>query len=82
MNIRRIIYGLQSKEAAQSMNMMDFVQAKRGKLDEAIKLLMEAYEVRKSLGDLVKAAESLLNLGHAHRDKKSMKLRWSATANP
>ena len=69
-NIQKVACGPQSKEVAASANLIGFVQARRGKLEEAIQFLEEAYQIRLGMGDLVKTSESLMNLGNVYREKE------------
>lgn len=69
-NIQKETCGPTSKEFAASANLMGFIQSRRGKLVSAIDLLQEAYQIRISLRDLIKASESLMNMGNVYRTKK------------
>lgn len=68
LEIRKAQLGLKSEEVGDTLNMMGFLQAKRGDLEQSLLLLENALSIRKALGEEVKAAETLQNLGDTHRE--------------
>jgi len=55
-------------------DMMGFVEAKNGELNAALRRLNDALKVRKALGDHVKEADTLNNIGNLHRERNEYQL--------
>uniref|UniRef100_A0A7S1UWN8 NB-ARC domain-containing protein n=1 Tax=Grammatophora oceanica TaxID=210454 RepID=A0A7S1UWN8_9STRA len=70
LSIRRARLGEEAKEVGDTLNMMGFLQAKRGELDSALTLLWDALRIRKTHKDDVKVSETLKNIGNVHREKQ------------
>mmetsp|Transcript_30569 Transcript_30569/g.31052 ORF Transcript_30569/g.31052 Transcript_30569/m.31052 type:complete len:303 (+) Transcript_30569:159-1067(+) len=74
LSIRRYQLGEDSKEVGDTLNMMGFLKAKRGELDDALTLLWDALRIRKLQDDLIKVSETLKNIGNVHREKEELEL--------
>jgi len=74
LNIRRFQLGEDSIEVGDTLNMMGFIKAKRGELDDALTLLWDALRIRKLTDDHIKVSETLKNIGIVHRDKEELEL--------
>ena len=74
LHIRKIRLGDEAKEVGDTLNMMGFLQAKRGELDSALTLLWDALRIRKTHKDDVKVSETLKNIGNVHREKQEHEL--------
>ena len=72
--IRKARLGDDAKEVGDTLNMMGFLQAKRGELDSALTLLWDALRIRKTHKDDVKVSETLKNIGNVHREKQEHEL--------
>lgn len=72
--IRKSRLGDDAKEVGDTLNMMGFLQAKRGELDSALTLLWDALRIRKTHKDHVKVSETLKNIGNVHREKQEHEL--------
>jgi tetratricopeptide (TPR) repeat protein len=70
LTIRKDKLGNDAKEVGDTLNMMGFLQAKRGELDNALTLLWDALRIRKTHRDHVKVSETLKNIGNVHREKQ------------
>ena len=70
LGIRKERLGEEAKEVGDTLNMMGFLQAKRGELDSALSLLWDALRIRKAHKDDVKVSETLKNIGNVHREKQ------------
>jgi hypothetical protein len=80
LSIRRIQLGEDSDEVGDTLNMMGFLKAKRGELDDALTLLWDALRIRKLQEDHVKVSETLKNIGNTCTVKnKSKNLQLSVT---
>mmetsp|Transcript_28020 Transcript_28020/g.59757 ORF Transcript_28020/g.59757 Transcript_28020/m.59757 type:complete len:1770 (+) Transcript_28020:1-5310(+) len=55
-------------------DMMGFVEAKNGELDSALLLLTDALKTRKSVGDRLKEADTLINIGNLHRERNEFEM--------
>ncbi|KAL7470720.1 hypothetical protein ACHAXS_010979, partial [Conticribra weissflogii] len=73
-DIRVKLHGETHPSVGDTYNMMGFVEANNGNLDESLRCLENALKVRKMLGDRLKEAETLLNIGHVHREKDQFEL--------
>merc|ERR1712176_487611 len=73
LNIRRFHLGEDSVEVGDTLNMMGFLKAKRGELDDALTLLWDALKIRKQQ-DNIKVADTLKNIGSVHKDKEEFEL--------
>ena len=74
LSIRRFQLGEDSVEVGDTLNMMGFLKAKRGELDDALNLLWDALRIRKLQEDLIKVSETLKNIGNVHRKKDELEL--------
>ena len=74
LSIRRYRIGEDSMEVGDTLNMMGFLKAKRGELDDALTLLWDALRIRKLLDDHIKVSETLKNIGNVHREKEELDL--------
>lgn len=74
LTIRKARLGADAKEVGDTLNMMGFLQAKRGELDSALTLLWDALRIRKTHKDDVKVSETLKNIGNVHREKQEHEL--------
>ena len=72
--IRTQLHGENHPSIGDAHNLMGFVEAKNGDLDAALCRLEDALRVRKMLGNRLKEAETLLNIGHVHREKNQFEL--------
>ena len=63
------LHGEDYPDVADTYEMLGFVEAKMGNLDAALKRLTNALKVRKALGDKLKEAETLLNVGNLYRER-------------
>lgn len=63
------LHGEVHLDVADTYDMMGFVEAKNGELDTSLRRLTDAYKVRKSLGDPLKEADTLINIGNLHRER-------------
>lgn len=61
-------------EVGDTLNMMGFLKAKRGELDDALTLLWDALRIRKLQEDHIKVSETLKNIGNVHREKDELEL--------
>lgn len=61
-------------EVGDTLNMMGFLKAKRGELDNALTLLWDALRIRKLQEDHIKVSETLKNIGNVHRQKDELEL--------
>jgi tetratricopeptide (TPR) repeat protein len=74
LSIRRFQLGEDSMEVGDTLNMMGFLKAKRGELDDALTLLWDALKIRKLQEDHIKVSETLKNIGNIHREKEESEL--------
>jgi len=74
LSIRRHALGEESMEVGDTLNMMGFLKAKRGELDDALTLLWDALKIRKQQDDNIKVADTLKNIGSVHKDKEEFEL--------
>lgn len=74
LSIRRYRIGEDSMEVGDTLNMMGFLKAKQGELDDALTLLWDALRIRKIMDDHIKVSETLKNIGNVHREKEEMDL--------
>lgn len=74
LSIRRYQLGDDSKEVGDTLNMMGFLKAKGGELDDALTLLWDALRIRKLQEDHIKVSETLKNIGNVHREKAELEL--------
>ena len=74
LSIRSYQLGEDSVEVGDTLNIMGFLKAKRGELDDALTLLWDALRIRKLIEDHVKVSETLNNIGNVHREKKELDL--------
>mmetsp|Transcript_9642 Transcript_9642/g.20444 ORF Transcript_9642/g.20444 Transcript_9642/m.20444 type:complete len:335 (+) Transcript_9642:51-1055(+) len=74
LSIRRYQLGDDSTEVGDTLNMMGFLKAKSGELDDALTLLWDALRIRKLQEDHVKVSETLKNIGNVHREKGELEL--------
>lgn len=63
------LHGEGHPAVGDTYDMLGFVEAKEGDLDAALRRLTDGLKVRKSLGDLSKQADSLMNIGNLHRER-------------
>jgi len=73
-DIRIKLHGETHPLVGDTYNMLGFVEAKNGNLDGSLRCLENALKVRQMLGDRLKEAETLLNIGHVHREKDQFEL--------
>ena len=74
LSIRRYQIGDDSMEVGDTLNMMGFLKAKRGEVDDALTLLWDALRIRKLQDDHIKVSETLKNIGNVHREKEELEL--------
>jgi len=64
------LHGETNSDVADTYDMLGFVEAKKGDLDVALKRLTNSLKVRKAVGDKLKEADTLLNLGNLYKERK------------
>lgn len=68
------LHGEAHSSVGDTYDMMGFVEAKNGNLDTALRRLTEGLKVRKSVGDRLKEADTLNNIGNLHRERNEFEL--------
>jgi len=74
LDIRVGIYGEADPSVRDTYSIMGFTEAASGDLDSALRKLGDALRVSQLLGDRLKEAETLSNIGNAHREKEEWEL--------
>jgi tetratricopeptide (TPR) repeat protein len=74
LDIRVGIYGEADPSVRDTYSIMGFTEAASGDLDGALRKLGDALRVSQLLGDRLKEAETLSNIGNAHREKEEWEL--------
>ena len=64
------LHGEENSDVADTYDMLGFVEAKKGDFDVALKRLTNSLKVRKAVGDKLKEADTLLNLGNLYKGRK------------
>lgn len=72
--IRVQLHGEDHPSVADTYDIMGFVEAKQGDLDVALKRLANALKTRRAVGDKLKEADTLVNIGNLHREKNEFDL--------
>ena len=72
--VRVELHGEAHPAVGDAYDMMGFVEAKNGDLDTALRRLNDGLKVRKSLGDQLKEADTLINIGNLHRERNEFEL--------
>ena len=70
LEIRKVCLGVDATEVGDMLNMMGFLHAKLGELDDALTLLLEALRIRKIHKEVMKISETLKNIGNIKREKQ------------
>jgi len=74
LDIRVGIHGEADPSVRDTHSIMGFIEAVRGDLDGALRKLADALRVSQLLGDRLKEAETLSNIGNVHREKEEWEL--------
>ncbi|KAL7537032.1 hypothetical protein ACHAXR_008373, partial [Thalassiosira sp. AJA248-18] len=68
------LHGEAHPSVGDTYDILGFVEAKTGNLDTALRRLTEALKIRKTLGDQLKEADTLNNIGNLHRERNEFEL--------
>ena len=68
------LHGETHSSVGDTYDMMAYVEAKNKNYDTALRRLTEALKVRKEVGDKLKEADTLTNIGNLHRETKEFEL--------
>jgi tetratricopeptide (TPR) repeat protein len=74
LEMRKVCLGVDATEVGDTLNMMGFLHAKLGELDDALALLLDALRIRKIQKEDMKISETLKNIGNVHREKQEYDL--------
>ena len=74
LDMRVHIHGQNHPAIADIYDMMGYVDTKSGDLDSALRRLNDSLEVRKLVGDKLREADTLVNIGNLHRERKEFQL--------
>jgi tetratricopeptide (TPR) repeat protein len=70
LDMRVHLYGENHQIIADTYDIMGFVEAKSGDFDASLQLLSNSLELRKSIGDKLREADTLVNIGNLFRERK------------
>ena len=70
LDMRVHLHGENHQIIADTYDMMGFVEAKSGDLDASLQLLTNSLELRKLIGDKLREADTLVNIGNLFRERK------------
>jgi tetratricopeptide (TPR) repeat protein len=73
LDMRVHLHGENHQIIADTYDIMGFVEAKSGDFDASLQLLTNSLELRKSIGDKLREADTLVNIGNLLRERKDFK---------
>jgi tetratricopeptide (TPR) repeat protein len=68
------LHGQNHPAVGDIYDMMGFIHAKSGELDDSLNRLTDSLRVRKLVGDKLTEADTLINIGNLHRKRKEYEL--------